>query len=283
MISERLAGAGYVCRRREELAVAAALEHQGGGAAALLLEGVPGAGKTALGEAIARAWGWPLVFAQFHAWTDADELFVGVDVASAVAGDAERVRQDGVLARAARLTHEHDRVVLVLDEVDKAQERTECLLLDFLQSGRVPVRPGEHLQARLDRLIVCLTSNAQRDLSDALLRRVRRVRIDPLPVELFDRLVAERTGVPAGVVTLVSRAARLVAEDEGVTLSLQEVSHAARECFALAQSAEDVREILAAWAARTPAGVAAVRKGPAEKLPASIWGEVSAQRRRVAA
>lgn len=290
-IANRLALAGYVARRRDVLAVAALLGHRGGGAPTALLEGPPGAGKTALGEAIARGWGWPLVFAQLHAWTDADELFVGVDVASAVAGDAERVRQDGVLARAARLSHEHERVVLVLDEVDKTHERAECLLLDFLQSGRVPVRPGEHLQARLDRLIVILTSNAQRALSDALLRRCRRVRIDPLPVELLDRLVAERSGAPTGVVTVASKACRILSEIEGTALSLQEIAHATRECWELADSADDVREILSSWAARSDVGVAALTAGGARhdrraaQLIPTLWGAITTARRdsRVAA
>lgn len=268
-LRDRLLGAGYVARRRELLAVAALLSHRNGGAPTLLLEGPPGAGKTALGEALAKSHDWPLVYAQLHAWTDSDELFVGVDVAAAVAGDAAHVRQDGVLARAARLSREHQRVVLVLDEVDKCQERTEALLLDFLQSGRVPLAPGQHLQANLSRLVVLLTSNAQRDLSDALLRRCRRVRVDPLPVELLDQLVLDKTGAPKGVVTLVSRACRGVAQTEGSHLSMQEIAHATREICELAEAASDVREILAAWAARTPEGVQAIDRD----LVAAIWGE----------
>lgn len=284
-VTQRLLSVGYHARRREALAVEAALTHRSGGAAALLLEGPPGAGKTALGEALARAYGWPLVYAQLHAWSDADELFVGVDVASAVAGDAANVRQPGVLARASAMCAEHGRVVLVLDEIDKTSERCEALLLDFLQSGRVPVAPGRHVQAPLERLIVVLTSNGQRELSDALLRRVRRVRIDPLPVELLDKLATERSGAPRGVVTLVSRAARAIAEIEGTPLSLQEISHAARECWELAQGVDDVREILAAWAARGKYGASYahgqhIASRDVTDAIAAIWGEIVAARRR---
>jgi len=276
-IAERLASVGYVARRRETLAVAALLSHRGGGAPALLLEGPPGAGKTALGEAVARAWDWPCVYCLLHAWTDADELHVGVDVAAAVGGDAERVRQPGVLARAAALTYEHERVVLVLDEIDKSSERCEALLLDFLQSGRVPTRPGEHVQADLSRLLVLITSNGQRELSDALLRRVRRVAVEPLPVEQLDALAVERSGAPTGVVRLVSRACRELAAADDAVVSLQEIAHASREIWEIAESHDDVREILAAWGARGEAGRSAADRC---RLVSAIWAEVVAARRR---
>jgi len=268
----------YHLDSRQDLALRALLSHEGGGAACALCEGPPGCGKTAFGEELARRLDVPLVYALLHAWTDSDELFVGVDVAAAVAGDAASVRQPGVLARAAQLSLEQQ-VVLVLDEVDKTSERCEALLLDFLQSGRVPTRPGEHVQANLGRIMVIITSNGERELSQALLRRCRRVRFEPLPTAIVREIVRERTNAPAGVVTTTIKACRTLSEKESVDLSPQEVAHATREIWTLAQSRDDVVEILLGWAVRCTPPSPDILKSVADP----VWGEVMIARRNVPA
>ena len=267
---------GYEARPGELLALRAVEAQRTKGLRAMLLEGPPGAGKTFLAEAYARARNSQLVFALLHTWSDDQELCSGIDVAAAVEGAADRVRQDGVLAVAARASHK-GLVVLCLDEVDKTQERTEALLLDFLQTGRVPIRPGEQLQANTANLVVFLTSNGQRDLSDAFLRRVRRVRMRPLPSEVVDRLVAERAKVPESLASHARKAATTVAEAEGNSaLSLQEITQLAADCWSVAESASDVRELLAQLAARTDRGAASARKAKV----GALWGEIVAARRR---
>ncbi len=267
--------ASYVLREEEAIALRAL--HGQRGVRALLLEGPPGCGKTALADEIARQHEAEVVYYLCHSWTDDQELFAGIDVASAVAGDAERVRQPGVLAIAASAS-QSSTIVLVLDELDKAPERVEALLLDVLQTGRVPVRPGEHVRINLDRTIVVLTSNGARAHLDALLRRVRRVRMRPLPIDVMDRLACERSGAPIAVVRAASKLGRAIAALDSTVLSVQELEYLCRELHGLASSAAECRLLLSQWAARGSAGHTAATTADV----APLWGEICAARRRAA-
>jgi MoxR-like ATPase len=268
-LERALATHGYVARRPELLALAGQLADLGGGAvSALLLEGPPGCGKTALAEAAALVLDAKLVAYQAHAWTDADELFVGVNVTAAVAGDAAAVRQPGVLALAAQAAGEGP-VVLLIDEVDKAPERAEALLLDALQSGRVPVAPGVHLRLDTSRVLVVLTSNGVRRLGDALLRRCRRVAMTRLP-EAAELELLRRTGAPDGLCAVVRKVANTVGEADRATISVSEMQRALR-ALRFATGARDVGAILESCLARGEAGRCVAS---AANVAAPVWGEL---------
>lgn len=257
-ISACLTQAHYVPRRSEVLALAAALgPRSAAGLPAILFEGPPGTGKTAVGETLGKALGWPVLFAQLHSWSDADELFMGIDVASAVAGEASTVRQPGVLAAAAGMcaSLKEGRVILILDEVDKTSEHAETLLLDFLQSGRVPVRPGSHLRIDPEKILVLLTSNGERPFREALLRRVSVVKMENLSLDTIQQIVGQQCpSIPKGVRTLVCKAC----SGKAVSVIIQAVT----EIFHHARSAEDVAMLLEH------------RQVQDKKIASAIWGEL---------
>jgi len=244
---------------------------------AVLLTGPPGAGKTSFASRLARRLGGArLVYHQLHSWCDDQELFCGVDVRAAVAGEAQHVRQPGVLAVAAAATAD-GLTVLVLDEIDKASDRTEFLLLDFLETGRVPIRPGEHVLADRKRLITVLTSNDTRPVSDALLRRVRRVRLSAMPQERLVAIVADQLpDVPVGIVRMLARLACPLAEADNASLTVPELLALVQDCAYSARSHQEVRAFLAQWAARGTQGADQAQRAQT----AGVWAEITQWRRR---
>ncbi|WP_425570257.1 AAA family ATPase [Pigmentiphaga soli] len=151
----------------------------------MLLEGEAGVGKTAIAAACARALGRPLLRLQCHEGLDLAQAvyewnygrqLLEIRLAEAGHGNegdlrdtlfSERFLLERPLLQAIRSPAP---CVLLIDEVDRADEAFEAFLLEMLSEYQVTVPELGTLAARSTPLTV-LTSNGTRDLSDALRRR----------------------------------------------------------------------------------------------------------------
>ena len=180
-VRRRLDEVGYLVD--EGLATALALALSLG--QPLLLEGEPGVGKTAAAKALARAWGAPLLRLQCYEGVTAGEALyewnyqrqlLAIRLAEShcqTLHDAdlftEEFLQERPILQAVRCAGPVAPVLLI-DEIDRADDEFEALLFEFLGEASVTVPElGTFVAAR--RPTVVLTSNRSRDLHDALRRR----------------------------------------------------------------------------------------------------------------
>ncbi|WP_428642274.1 AAA family ATPase [Roseibium sp.] len=143
----------------------------------LLVKGEPGTGKTVLAEQVAAALGAPLIEWHVKSTTKAQQGLYEYDAVSRLRdsqlGD-ERVKDINNYIRKGKLWEAFDapvRPVLLIDEIDKADiEFPNDLLLELDRMEFHVYETGESVKAR-QRPIVIITSNNEKDLPDAFLRR----------------------------------------------------------------------------------------------------------------
>jgi MoxR-like ATPase len=207
--STALADEGYLADRPLALAVhlAAVLEQP------LLLEGEAGVGKTEVARALAASTGARLIRLQCHEGIDLHHAVYDWDYARQLL--ALRAAEQGVdegelfsrrflLRRPLLEALEHDGpVVLLIDEVDRADDEFEAFLLEFLSDFAVTIPELGTVAAR-HRPVVILTSNRTRELHDALKRRCLYHWIDyPTPERERAIVHARIPGVPEAIATRV--------------------------------------------------------------------------------
>lgn len=190
----------------------------------LLVEGLPGSGKTELGKVLAEGFDTELVRLQcyegltaentLYEWNYRKQLIevqsraAQADGAEAAAADSvfeESFLQERPLLRALR----GDTPVLLIDEIDRADEEFEAFLLEFLSDFQVTI-PELGPVSTDDPPVVVITSNRTRGLSDALRRRCLYLHVSP-PDEATERAIVRRK-VPELEATAAAEAVAAVQE-----------------------------------------------------------------------
>jgi MoxR-like ATPase len=220
-VARALAGDGYLADRALATSVylAAALEQP------LLLEGEAGVGKTEVARALAHAQGARLIRLQCHEGIDLHHAvydwdyqrqLLAIRAAEAGAHARELFGREFLLRRPLleALESEADATVLLIDEVDRADDEFEAFLLEFLADFAITIPELGTVTARR-RPLVILTSNRTRELHDALKRRCLYHWIDYPSREREAEIVRARLpGVPESVAERVCGAvARLRGEE----------------------------------------------------------------------
>ena len=202
---DRLASGGYIADQATATATFLALTMQ----RPLLLEGEPGVGKTEIAKVLSETLGRPLVRLQcyegldtanaIYEWNYARQLLhIRLAEAEGRSISAQSIEKDiftrdyllqRPLLKALELSHEGPAPILLIDELDRADEPFEAFLLELLADYQVTI-PELGTIAAKEPPITILTSNRTREVHDAVRRRCLYHWIDYPTVEREREILA---------------------------------------------------------------------------------------------
>ena len=166
----------------------------------LLIKGEPGTGKTMLAEAVAKALGKRLLIWNIKSTTKAQEgLYVYDTIQRLYDGQFGEEGVDDIaryikLGKLGEAFASEEQVVLLIDEIDKADLEFPNDLLWELDQMEFYINETKETISAKHRPIVIITSNAEKELPDAFLRRCIFHYIDFPNQELMEEIVKVHFG-----------------------------------------------------------------------------------------
>jgi MoxR-like ATPase len=224
-ISEKLAAVGYIADRD----IATALWLMDFLKRPLLLEGEAGVGKTEVGKALAAVHSTELIRLQCYEGLDQNAALyewnyqrqlLAIKTREGASEDADAIEEHifsekyllerPLLAAIRRATPP----VLLIDEVDRADEEFEAFLLELLSDFQVSIPELGTIKATAVPRVV-LTSNGTRELSDALRRRCLYHYVEFPDVDREAKIILTRTpGIDAALALQIARMVAAVRKED---------------------------------------------------------------------
>lgn len=243
----------------------------------LLVEGPAGTGKTELGRAAAQAWRRPLVRLQCYEGLDESKVLYEWNYRKQLLQlQADRELADGgnalddifsepfLLERPLlRAIRSEEPVVLLVDEVDRIEMETEALLLEVLSEYQITIPELGTVEAG-SRPVTILTSNATRELSEALKRRCLYLWLDYPSVDRERAIVMSR--IPDADEKLADQIVRIVRSLRAMDL---------RKAPSIAETLDWTRTLIALGIDRVDEEVAERTAGSLLKHPSDLAKAIS--------
>ena len=208
--ADRLASVGYIA----DADLATVLHLMDMLSRPLLIEGEAGVGKTEIARALADVHGAKLIRLQcyegldqatsLYEWNYQRQL-----LAIQAGGDTDVFSEKYLLTRPLLAAiRQETPPVLLIDEIDRADEEFEAFLLELLSDFQVSIPELGTIRAKTVPRVI-LTSNGTRELSDALRRRCLYHHLDYPTIDREVRIILAR--VPGIEAALAGQVARLIA------------------------------------------------------------------------